>query len=807
MARAWALARGFLTFVGFAAILQLLVVPIIDVGRVSAQGWSKIGTFNGYICLAKFLDENTGFVGLGISPGKPLNGPVGLYKTTNGGTSWITCVIPGGYGGQIGDLIMVDSLHGWVAMTAYGGGSKALWRTSDAGLTWTETQLGGSGTCVRITPSAMVVTDIFSPGHISTDGGSTWTGSFLSSTNGVEFADPLHGVISDYRGQNWLHTSDGGLTWSNAAMTVESWSVYSDSGTPNYWAAPEGPTNGQPAHAIIYHSTDYGVTWGQLANFPFIFTGHLAGIGGQYLFCQVQDVNNVVGGVTYLGFYYSTDQGVTWTSIGGPLGHNDTRFSVLNGCSGIDVFGFDDLQNGSVYRYSFGSGTGGPATLAVNTETIVQAQCVAIDTAIPLTVTGCGAASARLDSVWLVGSSTFRVADGRSVPRTIKASDNIRLSYQPAGGKFDTVFLHIRYDFGSGLRDTVVRLIGWNTGNPATLSLPFTRETFLRNACVTSVDTTLPLAITGCLPPSATIDSLWIDGSSAFRITGVQSVPRTLHLSDNIPVRYLPGSNSADTGLLHIRYDFGGAVHDTTVTLIGSSASPFAGGRAYQHLAIRSGSLNQMVTMPLMEDISDSTLLKASWGNLNTITATISFDPSKLTYQSYNPPAGWTTGSTVPTANSVQFSITNVSSTPTRPLDMGEAVFKVTDTHAGMTLVQLNDLRLRIGQSDDGVCLNTSEDEMWGIEIVPSSGVSESSSSHSIRIRPNPFGDHIIIADPDHLVSSIEIFDALGRSVASDMVWNNGELHITTSMLPPGAYIVIANSADQVQTFRVTKVQ
>ncbi len=343
----------------------LPIIFILGAGSVQAQSWKRIGTFDGYICLAKFLDANTGFVGLGVSPGKNLSGPVELDKTTDGGKTWIKASIPGGYGGQIGDLIMVDPLHGWLAMTAWGGsGNKALWQTTDGGLTWEETRLVGSGTSVQITPNAMIVTDIIGNGHISTDGGNTFSDGFINSTNCVDFIDPMHGVISCYRGESWLYSSDGGVTWQNSNMNIESWSVYDDSGTSNFYAAPEGYTNGEPYNLEIYRSTDYGVNWNPLANFPFVSTGHFAGLGEQYLFFQVQDVNNTIGGVTYNGFYFSTDQGVTWTSIGGPSAHNDTRFSVLNGCDGINLYGFDDQPNGSLYEYSFGSGaTGVPSQL------------------------------------------------------------------------------------------------------------------------------------------------------------------------------------------------------------------------------------------------------------------------------------------------------------------------------------------------------------------------------------------------------------------------------------------------------------
>jgi hypothetical protein len=441
----------------------LCLFCIISFGAIPAQAqWKKLATFDGYICLAKFLDANTGFVGLGVSPGRSVPGPspIELYKTTDGGKNWMKATIPSGYGGDIGDLLMVDSMNGWLAMTVYGGShNKALWRTSDGGLTWNETQLVGSGTAIQITPAAMIVTDIFNNGHISTDGGQTFSDGFLSSTNDVNFTDPLHGVITDFRGNNWLNTSNGGLTWRGLNMSYESWSVYADSGTPNFYAAPELSNN-------IFRSSDYGSTWGSVAQFPFVFTGHLTGIGQQLLFFQVDTSGSYAGGIQYEGFYCSADKGVSWTSIGGPCAFNDTRFSVLNEeCSGITLFGFDCKSPGTLYQFTFGSGNKGPATLsATGISPLISTSCSAMDTMISVTFSGC-VSNPTLDLLWLTGSSAFTITDTRSLPRLLDTSDSIPLHFASTGG-LDTAYLHLRYDLGSGVRDTTIML----TGKPSPLA-------------------------------------------------------------------------------------------------------------------------------------------------------------------------------------------------------------------------------------------------------------------------------------------------------------------------------------------------
>jgi photosystem II stability/assembly factor-like uncharacterized protein len=678
--------------------MLLLTLFVAGAGSAEAQSWKKIGTFDGYICLAKFLDANTGFVGLGISPGKSVSGPgpVELDKTTDGGKTWIKASIPSGYGGEIGDLIMVDSLHGWLAMTAYGGGSKALWSTSDAGLTWNETQLAGSGTSVKITPSAMIVTDIFSNGHISTDGGQTFRSGFLSSTNCVDFVDPLHGVISDYRGQNWLNSNDGGLTWQSSTMNVESWTVYSDSGTPNFYAAPEGPTDGQPRQLFIYHSTDYGVTWGQLASFPFISTGHLTGLRENYLFFQVQDENNTISGVTYNGFYYSTDQGVTWTSIGGPSAFNDTRFSVLNECSGITLYGFDDQSPGSVFEYNFGSGSNSPSEL--------------------------------------------------SLPK-------------------------------------ISQVIG--------------------SSC-TPTKTTIPLNIIGCITGTATIDSLWLAGSSSFAILDSRSAPRALGDTDSITVQFSPSDNGKDTTQLNIRYNLGSGILDTSITIIGYVSSPLLSAPVSLHREVAVSYFGVNDTLLLGVDINASVNLDSLWPYIHDISGTYAFDSSVVIYSEYIPPSGWTLASLLNHGNSVDFGIHNQSSkSPSQPMDLGIAEFLPTYARLETSDVNLTNFIMDVGSQSITPCVTEDEDQHWSVKVLVTDDVAASDGAiqtDSLSIYPNPAGDEVFVQNPNASAVLITIYDAIGRAVVTGSVLPSSTASFNIQSLAQGVYFLRVSNEDGVQT-------
>jgi photosystem II stability/assembly factor-like uncharacterized protein len=245
-----------------------------------------ISKFPAPISCVTFTSPQVGFVGLGLGPGGIL-GQVGIYKTIDAGKTWVETSIPSGYTGDVSQILMLDDKNGWAAIIPWScSKTTGLWRTNDGGLSWTETNLQGGVTSLYQTSSVLVATDIYSLGHLSFDSGRTWPGSFLASTNCADFVDDLHGVISDFRGQNWLVTNDGGHTWSNSNITTESWSVYGVKGTSNFYAAPEGPSDGTPYSTQIMRSTDFGLNWQATHQFNFRTTGTILGAGEDVLYVQ-----------------------------------------------------------------------------------------------------------------------------------------------------------------------------------------------------------------------------------------------------------------------------------------------------------------------------------------------------------------------------------------------------------------------------------------------------------------------------------------------------------------------------------------
>ncbi|MFI5201522.1 MAG: Kelch repeat-containing protein, partial [Candidatus Kapaibacterium sp.] len=179
----------------------------------------------------------------------------------------------------------------------------------------------------------------------------------------------------------------------------------------------------------------------------------------------------------------------------------------------------------------------------------------------------------------------------------------------------------------------------------SSLSLPSASPTILQSTC-SAVDTSIGLGIIGCGSPNGRLDSVWLsssagDNASPFTITDARKAPRTLVTSDSILLSYA-STHGPDTAELHLRYDLGSGIRDTTITIIGQLASPLLAQSQRLHRESASAYFGAVDTLPLIVDISSAINLDSLWPYLTEIQATYAWDSSVATYAGYNPPAGWT---------------------------------------------------------------------------------------------------------------------------------------------------------------------
>ncbi len=304
-----------------------------------------------------------------------------IYKTTDGGESWITQFNQPSASTHFRALGFVNDTRGWVGNLGQGSFSSAsdttpLYETFDGGTTWTAVP-GLPSNIIGI--CAIHVLDnntIFAGGRVrgpgdgndpsnftnllkSTDQGATWqvinvndgsvgAGQGLNGIMDVYFHDANNGFLigmedvpytsggGTYRGRI-IRTTDGGATWSPVVTSDVTgtyfWKISFPSPGIGYASLQQ---NNAYSTVIYYKSTDGGLSWvrddiplSSLSPQPSSF--FVQGIG-----C-VDDNTCWIGGSgnTSTNYIETTDGGNTWTNVT----YSDTRrmnkFRFLNSNFGV----------------------------------------------------------------------------------------------------------------------------------------------------------------------------------------------------------------------------------------------------------------------------------------------------------------------------------------------------------------------------------------------------------------------------------------------------------------------------------------
>jgi hypothetical protein len=456
--------------VSVGLFVLLLFFPKIG---ASQQHWNVILSLpNGDPFQASyFLNESVGFIASQYRDG--------VLKTTDGGQTWVSTPLPHfppvpssdpsknlkDTDFTITQIRMLDPLNGWLTCEpdfslniprAYPG----LYRTTDGGASWNPAKVSEDFSDVYETSRALIMCSrdpdpVYGTGYISLDNGTTFSPG-IPNTNGIDFVDDMHGVVTGYHYQVWSHTTDGGITWTNLAppQNIESWSVYGVKGSKWFFTASEGDWDGSNPHipTTIQYSSDFGATWNIGTTLPFRTNGHIIGFG---FTLYVQDENEPLSingvPVPHSGLWRSKDSGKTWVSIGGPDSYEDVRFFVT-GCRGEVIYAFDN--NGRVWKTTDG-GDGSlppfqplPTVLNVDSINICQPR----DTSIAVKNLGC-------DTVFIVGANapivpTLDIIDPATgnppvFPLTILPYDStnlkLQLSSNSAGAYQTKVYLQIEH--------------------------------------------------------------------------------------------------------------------------------------------------------------------------------------------------------------------------------------------------------------------------------------------------------------------------------------------------------------------------
>ena len=270
----------------------------------------------------------------------------GMYKSTDAGASWTH--ITNGFGSitHFSDLQVSPHNSNIVFATLGGGywhlgyvGNEGVWRSSDAGSTWTRTLLVLDAFDVIVHPSNPNIVYAATGGgfttsgfHISTDAGVTWTQSNtglpptpsilrmqISLANSLPLT--IYALIYDQSGTPKTYkTIDGGSNWSQISVGVQLGGTYDgsnwfDQGFYDLCIAVN-PSNANHVFVgnIELHQTTDGSTFS-----PKRISG-----GSTAWDCPIHvDLHRIVfatsnNDVVYIacdgGIYKSTDGGINWSS-------------------------------------------------------------------------------------------------------------------------------------------------------------------------------------------------------------------------------------------------------------------------------------------------------------------------------------------------------------------------------------------------------------------------------------------------------------------------------------------------------------
>ena len=498
-------------------------------------------------------------------------GTSSLWQSNDSGKTWTHNALI--LTSEVAHINFLDRMNGLV--TTHGG---TVYRTKDGGVSWDVVKsLGSASSAVFIDAATNILVSEFSPGNVysSTDAGSTWKSvannnwirEIIAGKNGHAYM--LSGTWVDDE-HIWL-TSDYGATWTKQPgyTDADSYSFeVSNCGSQNIIVVNEeySITGEYDGKSEIFVSSDVGNTWSVKANYPSKYFSGGIGVGPSMVFCPTVSEANA-------GVLRSADNGLTWTSIGGPSSSGDTRLIAViddNHVVACDV-------NGSIYitensgGYPVNSGNVMRVATVPNISACSQAR--AVET---LLGPNCGS-TFTVTGIVLSGDPHFALDSLTTPPFTLGAgtSNSFGVHFDPKkqGGSFSAT-LHvtgtIQSSTGSTTFDTVIELnVQVQPELPSLVASPGLLDFGSISACGKGADSVLHFTNLGCFPDTLTAQTF---AGSGFTMPSL-SLPIIIRPDSTFSerVHFSPASSGNYSGTVTITLTSQGLTRQYTLSVLGSA--------------------------------------------------------------------------------------------------------------------------------------------------------------------------------------------------------------------------------------------
>lgn len=242
-----------------------------------------------------------------------------LYRSTDAGVSW-TAVTNGGAALQKRWKHVASSSNGTILLASELSGD--LWYSTDSGANWTDvTSVGaGSWTGVDMSDDGTVMVAIANTGGgkvgfwKSTDTGANWTNpSGLGSLtpNAIACSSDCSKIVVGMYGNNIYTSTDTGANWTNRTGS----SGCASSGIGCFWTSVTSSADGTKLAGTIafggnvFTSTDSGANWTSQSG---------AGTGSWTSISSSSDGATLIAVINSGAVKVSTNSGVNWTTESGP---------------------------------------------------------------------------------------------------------------------------------------------------------------------------------------------------------------------------------------------------------------------------------------------------------------------------------------------------------------------------------------------------------------------------------------------------------------------------------------------------------